>query len=88
MELPLPKLTTTSSRYTGEAPLAAPADLPSAPLGLVAAIVSTRFVTLSWQMPQLTGSSEITGYAVIIREEGSNRYSKWDYMYHLFYHSL
>ena len=48
-------------------------DLPSAPTGVVAAIVSTRFVTLSWNMPEDTGSSEIVAYSVYWRETGSDR---------------
>ncbi|XP_074661525.1 neogenin-like [Tubulanus polymorphus] len=47
--------------------------LPSKPLDLTPAIISTRFITLSWKMPEVTGNSEIVAYSVYWKELGSNR---------------
>ena len=73
--LPTSESHTTPRTHTGLTELGAPepGDLPSAPTGVVAAIVSTRFVTLSWNMPEDTGSSEIVAYSVYWRETGSDR---------------
>ncbi|XP_021933563.1 neogenin isoform X2 [Zootermopsis nevadensis] len=47
-------------------------DLPSAPRELKAVIVSTRFVTLSWNPPEKVNAPIIT-YSVFYRQEGSER---------------
>lgn len=46
---------------------------PSEPTQVVAAIVSTRFITLSWNHPERTGGSAVEGYNVYWREKGSDR---------------
>ncbi|UYV61776.1 NEO1, partial [Cordylochernes scorpioides] len=46
-------------------------DQPGPPQKLEAAIVSTRFVTLSWKPPE--GADDILVYSVYFREEGSTR---------------
>ena len=58
---------------------------PSAPINLEAAITSTRFVYLRWDMPDNTGSSEILAYSVYWRESGSSRYGGCIIMDHLKY---
>ncbi|XP_050396200.1 neogenin isoform X2 [Patella vulgata] len=45
----------------------------SAPTHLRAVLVSTRFVTLSWNQPDRVGTSEIKAYSVFWREKGSER---------------
>lgn len=47
-------------------------DLPSAPRELRAVIVSTRFVTLSWNPPEKVNGPVLT-YSVFYRQEGSER---------------
>lgn len=47
-------------------------DVPSSPHGVVAVIVSTRFVTLSWKEP-LHANGEIIAYSVYYREDQSTR---------------
>lgn len=48
------------------------ASVVSAPRSLRAVIVKHRFVTLSWEEPQLK-AEEVTGYAVIYKVKGSER---------------
>ena len=71
--LPTSPQLTTPRTQAGSRGVDLAGDVPSAPTGVVAAIVSTRFVTLSWQMPENTGSSEIVAYSVYWRETGSDR---------------
>ena len=71
--LDTPTLTPPNTRHTGYVMSTSP-DPPTPPTRLIAAIVSKRFVTLSWQPPSHTGSSDVTGYSVFWRENGSNRY--------------
>ena len=71
--LPTSPQLTTPRTQSGSRGVDLAGDVPSAPTGVVAAIVSTRFVTLSWQMPEDTGSSEILAYSVYWRETGSDR---------------
>ena len=47
-------------------------NIPSAPLNLKAAIVATRFITLSWSMPS-SPNGELSGYSVFYKEFGSDR---------------
>ncbi|XP_023215993.1 neogenin-like isoform X2 [Centruroides sculpturatus] len=47
-------------------------DVPSSPRDVVAVIVSTRFVTLSWKEPLHT-NGEIVAYSVYYREDQSTR---------------
>ncbi|KAL3885049.1 hypothetical protein ACJMK2_025148 [Sinanodonta woodiana] len=47
--------------------------VPSEPRDLVAAITSTRYVTLSWNIPEHPGPSEIISYSVLWNEVGSER---------------
>ena len=47
-------------------------NTPSPPLDFTAAIVSTRFITLSWSPPQMS-KEPITGYSIFYRQEGSDR---------------
>lgn len=54
------------------------ASLVSAPRGLKAVIVKHRFVTLSWEEPQHKGE-EVTGYAVIYKVKGSERWVDFKY---------
>lgn len=49
-------------------------NTPSAPLNLKAAIVATRFITLSWSMPS-SPNGELSGYSVFYKEFGSDRYA-------------
>ncbi len=49
-------------------------NTPSAPSKVGAVIVSTRFITLSWDQPESTNGGEIEGYSVFYKEEGSDRY--------------
>ena len=71
--LPTSPQLTTPHAQAGSSGVDLSGDVPSAPTSVVAAIVSTRFVTLSWQMPEQTGSSEIVAYSVYWRETGSDR---------------
>ncbi|XP_064644883.1 neogenin-like isoform X4 [Lineus longissimus] len=48
-------------------------DLPSGPMDLKPVIVSTRFVTLTWKIPQRTGPTEIIAYSVYWKEQRSAR---------------
>ena len=48
-------------------------NTPSAPLNLRAAIVATRFITLSWTMPS-NPNGDLSGYSVFYKEVGSDRY--------------
>ncbi|KAL5020555.1 hypothetical protein ScPMuIL_003447 [Solemya velum] len=48
-------------------------NLPSKPKSLIAAITNTRFVTLSWGIPERTGPSEIIAYSIYWKEIGSVR---------------
>ena len=45
---------------------------PSAPANVDAVIVSTRFVTLSWDRPDST-NGDVEGYSVFYKEAGSDR---------------
>ena len=45
---------------------------PSAPADVEAVIVSTRFVTLSWERPEST-NGDVEGYSVFYKEAGSDR---------------
>ena len=45
---------------------------PSAPSNVDAVIVSTRFVTLSWDRPDST-NGDVEGYSVFYKEAGSDR---------------
>ena len=47
-------------------------NTPSAPLNLRAAIVATRFITLSWTMPS-NPNGDLSGYSVFYKEVGSDR---------------
>lgn len=47
-------------------------DTPSAPLDLKAAIVSSRFVTLTWSPPQ-TSKDPLNGYSIYYKQSGSDR---------------
>ena len=47
-------------------------NTPSSPLNLKAAIVATRFITLSWSMPS-SPNGELSGYSVFYKEFGSDR---------------
>ena len=47
-------------------------NTPSAPLNVKAAIVATRFITLSWSRPA-NSNGEISGYSVFYKEVGSDR---------------
>ena len=47
-------------------------DTPSAPLDLKAAIVSSRFVTLSWSPPK-TSKEPLNGYSIYYKQDGSDR---------------
>ena len=47
-------------------------NTPSAPLDLKAAIVATRFVSLSWSPPQIS-KEPINGYSIFYNQEGSDR---------------
>ena len=49
-------------------------NTPSAPLNLRAAIVATRFITLSWSMPS-NPNGDLSGYSVFYKEIGSDRYN-------------
>ncbi|XP_041356167.1 neogenin-like isoform X3 [Gigantopelta aegis] len=72
-DIPLP---TTPSLYPLVHPGAMFTDsknLPSMPNNLRAVLVSTRFVTLSWQTPDHTGPSGIIAYSVFWRERDSER---------------
>ncbi|GLH00170.1 Contactin [Gryllus bimaculatus] len=68
------------SKLKNPTPLAPPTDdavapvrdVPSAPEGLTAVIVATRFVTLSWK-PPANPRGEILVYSVYYRKEGSPR---------------
>jgi hypothetical protein len=55
-----------------EPPPSGGTDLPSAPRELKAVIVSTRFVTLSWNPPEKVNAPIVT-YSVFYRQEGSER---------------
>ncbi|XP_022254822.1 neogenin-like, partial [Limulus polyphemus] len=72
--LPLPTLTTHTSVTTphviDDQPLRE--EVPSSPRKLTAVIVSTRFVTITWQPPALVNGI-IIGYSVYYKEEGSSR---------------
>ena len=68
-----PQLTTPITHNTGEVE-APPSDLPGPPENLVARIVSTRFITLSWEMPVEIGTADILSYSVYWKEDGSNRW--------------
>ncbi|XP_053387197.1 neogenin-like [Mercenaria mercenaria] len=50
-----------------------PEDVPSQPAKPRAAIVSTRFVTITWGVPERIGQSEIIAYTVRWQEIGSAR---------------
>ena len=50
-----------------------PEQLPSAPRDVEPMMVSSRFVTLRWKEP-LKPNGDITGYSVLYRQEGSERY--------------
>ncbi|XP_071098730.1 neogenin-like isoform X2 [Haliotis cracherodii] len=72
-DVPLP---TTPSLYPLIHPGALHADaknLPTAPINLRAVLVSTRFVTLSWQPPAGSIPSDIIAYSVFWQEKGSER---------------
>ncbi|CAG5130561.1 unnamed protein product, partial [Candidula unifasciata] len=43
------------------------------PVNLRAVLVSTRFVMLSWDLPDLQGMKDVTSYSVFWREAGSER---------------
>ena len=47
-------------------------NTPSAPLNIKAAIVATRFITLSWSMPS-NPNGDLSGYSVFYKEVGSDR---------------
>ena len=47
-------------------------DTPSAPRSLEAAIVSSRFVTLSWKPPK-TSKEPLNGYSIYYKQRGSDR---------------
>ena len=47
-------------------------DTPSSPLDLEAAIVSSRFVTLSWSPPK-TSKEPLNGYSIYYKQERSDR---------------
>ena len=47
-------------------------NTPSAPSNVEAVIVSTRFVTLSWDRPDST-NGDVEGYSVFYKEAGSDR---------------
>jgi hypothetical protein len=47
-------------------------NTPSAPTELTAAIVATRFVTLSWSPPKIS-KEPINGYSIFYKQEGSDR---------------
>ncbi|XP_060653395.1 neogenin isoform X3 [Drosophila nasuta] len=69
---------TAGDDHTGDAkPLSSGllARLPSAPRNLVAQIVKPRFVTLSWQEPQLN-ANEVVSYTVYYRVTNSEREQK------------
>ena len=51
-------------------------NTPSAPLNLRAAIVATRFITLSWSMPS-NPNGDLSGYSVFYKEIGSDRYVEY-----------
>lgn len=62
--------TTPYLEYSGQ--LHRGKDVPSAPRDVVARLVSTRFATLSWVVPEkLEGN--ILAYSVYYKEEGSSR---------------
>ncbi|XP_046562844.1 LOW QUALITY PROTEIN: neogenin-like [Haliotis rubra] len=72
-DVPLP---TTPSLYPLIHPGALHADaknLPTEPINLRAVLVSTRFVTLSWQPPAGSIPSDIIAYSVFWQEKGSER---------------
>ena len=48
-------------------------NTPSAPLNLKAAIVATRFITLSWTMPT-NPNGDLSGYSIFYKEVGSDRF--------------
>ncbi|XP_052785952.1 neogenin-like isoform X3 [Mya arenaria] len=50
-----------------------PDDVPSQPTSLMVAIVSTRYVTLTWSEPDRIGPSEIIAYMIKWVETGSER---------------
>ncbi len=74
MPIPTTPLMTTPHPHSSGKAEAPASDLPSVPTGLQAAIVATRFVTLSWQMPERTGSTPIIAYSVYWKEVRSDRY--------------
>ena len=47
-------------------------NTPSAPSSVTAVVVSTRFITLSWDQPEST-NGDVEGYSVFYKEEGSDR---------------
>ncbi|CAN7984038.1 unnamed protein product, partial [Ixodes hexagonus] len=62
--------TTPYLEYSGE--LHRGKNVPSAPREVVARLVSTRFATLSWTVPEKVDGS-ILAYSVYYKEEGSSR---------------
>ncbi|KAL4216343.1 putative aminophospholipid-translocase [Mactra antiquata] len=75
---PLPINPSTPSIYyhvhrSGAHSAIAPDDVPSQPTKLIAPLVSTRFITLTWDQPVHVGTSEIVGYTVRWLEVGSER---------------
>lgn len=49
--------------------------VPSPPVDVTAVVTSLRFITLSWRQPNTSGLSDIIGYFVRWKENGSNRCS-------------
>lgn len=68
-----PPTDVTAEGKNGEEPLPPrDTDVPSAPRELKAVILSTRFVTLSWNPPEKVNGPILT-YSVFYRQEGSER---------------
>ncbi|WAR29086.1 NEO1-like protein [Mya arenaria] len=75
---PLPISPSTPSIYyhvqrSGAYSATNPDDVPSQPTSLMVAIVSTRYVTLTWSEPDRIGPSEIIAYMIKWVETGSER---------------